>query len=535
MKKNAIILAAGKSNRFAPFTYEKPKGLFIVRGEVLIERQIEQLIESGIDEIIVVIGYMKEKFFYLEQKFHQVKLVVNNTFGKYGNIYSLFVAKEYLNNTYICCADQYFLHNPFLEDNADNISYRACSFYTKKFREFSIDYTDAKVISGCYIGGSDKMAMIGHAYFNERFSQKFKEFMENEINDFGIANTFWEEFYEKHIKELTLYIKEYENDEILEFDTIDELRKFDSDFLLNVDSEIVSNICNKLDCHPNEIVDISVIQAGLTNVSFKFTVDGTQYVYRHPGGTAGNLIDRRTELYVQYKAKDLGLDKSFIYMDPTGWKLSYYVKDIIPCDFINNEEQLKKGMEYLRRTHTIPCSEEIKIFDNVEEGKKLWKIASATKGNLFKEFEEFLNKIDIVNNYLKLERKKYNIELVVSHNDVYEPNFIATKNGELYLIDWEYAGLMDPANDICSIFTRYEYDDNTINKLINAYYGRNITPLEYRHVMGQSIINAFYWVSWGMYKGSVGEEDGFFFLTSYRYIIKYIDSVIESYRGIEDE
>ena len=222
-------------------------------------------------------------------------------------------------------------------------------------------------------------------------------------------------------------------------------------------------------------------------------------------------------------------------MDPTGWKLSYYVKDIIPCDFINNEEQLKKGMEYLRRTHTIPCSEEIKIFDNVEEGKKLWKIASATKGNLFKEFEEFLNKIDIVNNYLKLERKKYNIELVVSHNDVYEPNFIATKNGELYLIDWEYAGLMDPANDICSIFTRYEYDDNTINKLINAYYGRNITPLEYRHVMGQSIINAFYWVSWGMYKGSVGEEDGFFFLTSYRYIIKYIDSVIESYRGIEDE
>ena len=33
IKKNAIILAAGKSNRFAPFTYEKPKGLFRVKGE----------------------------------------------------------------------------------------------------------------------------------------------------------------------------------------------------------------------------------------------------------------------------------------------------------------------------------------------------------------------------------------------------------------------------------------------------------------------------------------------------------------------
>ena len=65
--KNAIILAAGKSNKFAPFTYEKPKGLFRVKGEVLIERQIEQLKEAGVHEIYIVVGYMKEKFFYLEQ------------------------------------------------------------------------------------------------------------------------------------------------------------------------------------------------------------------------------------------------------------------------------------------------------------------------------------------------------------------------------------------------------------------------------------------------------------------------------------
>lgn len=67
--KNAIILAAGKSSRFAPFTYEKPKGLFRVKGEILIERQIEQLHQAGVREIYIVIGYMKEKFFYLEQKY----------------------------------------------------------------------------------------------------------------------------------------------------------------------------------------------------------------------------------------------------------------------------------------------------------------------------------------------------------------------------------------------------------------------------------------------------------------------------------
>lgn len=51
MERNAIILAAGKSNRFAPFTYEKHKELFRVKGEILIERQIEQLHKAGITDI----------------------------------------------------------------------------------------------------------------------------------------------------------------------------------------------------------------------------------------------------------------------------------------------------------------------------------------------------------------------------------------------------------------------------------------------------------------------------------------------------
>lgn len=35
---NAVILAAGLSSRFAPISYERPKGTLRVRGEVLIER-----------------------------------------------------------------------------------------------------------------------------------------------------------------------------------------------------------------------------------------------------------------------------------------------------------------------------------------------------------------------------------------------------------------------------------------------------------------------------------------------------------------
>lgn len=532
MEKNAIIMAAGKSNRFAPFTYEKPKGLFIVRGEILIERQIEQLIEAGVKDIYVVIGYMKEKFFYLENKYPQVKLLINNTFGSFGNIYSLYVSRQYLNNSFICCADHYFLENPFIDDNKDNRSYRACTYLEDDFLEFSVDYSDANIITGCYIGGKDSMAMVGHAYFNENFSKRFCHFLEKEITNFGVANMFWEEFYATHIKDLTLFLKEFKNDEILEFEDIDDLRQFDSDFLLNVDSEIIENICAVFKCNPNEIKNIEIIKAGLTNASFKFTLKGVEYVYRHPGGTADNLIDRRTEVYTQNMAKEYGLDKSLIYIDPSGWKVSYFIQNIVPCTILENEMHLQQVVDALHKTHEIPLSEEAKIFDNVAEAKRLIGLACATKGNLFKEFEELFSKIDRVDEYVKAEREKYGIELVVSHHDVYEPNFISTAEGDFYLIDWEYSGINDPVNDICSIFTRYDYGDDVREYLLKSYYGRELTELEYRHAMGQAILNAFYWISWGLFKGSVGEEDGFFFLTSYRYIVDNIDEVIESYEEL---
>ena len=61
MVRRAVILAAGRSFSFAPFSYETPKALFKVKGETLIERQIRQLREVGVETIAVVVGSMREK------------------------------------------------------------------------------------------------------------------------------------------------------------------------------------------------------------------------------------------------------------------------------------------------------------------------------------------------------------------------------------------------------------------------------------------------------------------------------------------
>jgi len=100
------------STRFAPLSYEKPKGLLNVKGEVLIERQIKQLHSVGIKDITLVVGYMKEKMFYLEEKYG-VEIVVNEDYYKYNNTSSMILVEDRLFNTYICSSDNYFVKNPF--------------------------------------------------------------------------------------------------------------------------------------------------------------------------------------------------------------------------------------------------------------------------------------------------------------------------------------------------------------------------------------------------------------------------------------
>ena len=526
--KNAIILAAGKSTRFAPFTYEKPKGLFRVKREILIERQIEQLHEAGIKNIYVVVGYMKEKFFYLEQKYG-VQLIVNNSFAKKENLYSIFVAKEHLGDTFICCVDQYFPANLFTEKNPFNQSYRQCVYQFGKFNEFAIDYSDANVITNVAVGGTDQMAMVGFAYFNETFSKKFRTYLEKEINDFGVANMFWEEFYAKHQRDLTLYMKEYRPQDILEFESIEDLRQYDSEFLLNIDSEIINNICSVLHCNPNSIVNIKIISAGLTNVSFGFDVDNTRYVYRHPGGTAGNLIDRQSELFAQNAAKNIKIDKSVIHMELSGWKLSYFVHEAKNCDFEASDEQLYIAMDYLHRLHAVKVDETVKIFDNLAEGKRLMTIASATKGNLAREFADIIEKVDCLYPAIQKDAQRLGYGLVLCHNDTYAPNYLYDNRGEIYLIDWEYAGLNYAANDIGCILCRYDWTDAQIERYLSAYIGRELNTDERRFYYGFIPISAFYWFCWGLYKGSVGDDDSFFFLPAYRNLIRFIDSALESY------
>ena len=200
---NAIIMAAGTASRFAPLSYEMPKALIEVRGEVLIERQIRQLKDAGINEIVVVTGYKAEKFEYLREKFGVV-LVENKDFLTRNNNASIYVSRGYLKNSYICSSDNYFLENPF-ESEVDE-SYYASVYVEGNTNEWCIEEQDG-YIKNVVVGGKDSWVMLGHVFWSETFSKKFLSIIEREYERPDTADKLWETIYIEHMDELPMKIR----------------------------------------------------------------------------------------------------------------------------------------------------------------------------------------------------------------------------------------------------------------------------------------------------------------------------------------
>lgn len=249
---NAIIMAAGTASRFAPISYEKPKALIEVRGEVLIERQIRQLREAGIDKIIVITGYKAEQFAYLEKKY-SVILLHNPDYLTRNNNASIYVAKDYLKNSYICSSDNYFLQNPF--ENEVDESYYSSIFVEGKTNEWCITENN-NWIQNVMVGGEDSWVMLGHVFWSKSFSQKFLSILEKEYNNPETADKLWETIYIEHIKELPLKIRKYPADFIFEFDTLDELRMFDAAYWESSGSYILKKCADELGVKEKNLTDI---------------------------------------------------------------------------------------------------------------------------------------------------------------------------------------------------------------------------------------------------------------------------------------
>lgn len=276
---NAVIMAAGTASRFAPLSFEMHKALITVKGEVLIERQIRQLKEAGVPEIYIVTGYKNEQFDYLKEKFG-VHLIHNSEYLVRNNNSSIYAVKDILKNTYICSSDNYFSENPFESEVSD--CYYAAVFADGETKEWCMDYDENDVITDVVIGGENAWYMLGHTFWDEKFSKKFVEILENEYDLPQTVDLLWESIYINHIDELNMKIRKYSEDVVFEFDTLDELRQFDTTYVTDTRSELLKKCADELGCKEEEIVNVlSYKDENNAAAGFMFTYNNEQYKYSY--------------------------------------------------------------------------------------------------------------------------------------------------------------------------------------------------------------------------------------------------------------
>lgn len=498
---NAVILAAGAATRFVPLSLEKPKGLYRVRNECIIERQIKQLKSAGINDITLVLGYKKEMFFYLKDKY-DVKFIFNSEYSSKNNTYSLFLAKDKLKNTYVCSSDDYFVQNPF--QRYEYKSFYAGYHVNKKTNEMYVNVDNEKKIVGMTKGQNQGDILLGHSFWTKKFSNKMISLLEADQQVGVYDNMFWEWVVKDNLPDFpSFYLKLYTSKEIFEFDYFSQLRDFDNQYVDSSHSRIMERIKLIFRCDEEDIVDFRNVSEGMTNTSFIFKINGTDYIYRYPGNGTNKIINRRNEKKSLKLAYKLGIDPTYIYLDTNeGWKISKYVHSFREPNY-NSKADSSRVIKILQKLHNSNVK--------VEYGMKPWedacnmeKLLKDRDGNSLKKFEPLKKKIKALYDKTRGD----GIKKCFCHGDTYKHNWMIKKNGDTLLIDWEYSGMSDPGIDVGYYIVDAMYDFADAKAFIKEYLGDNNSMKNEFHFMAYVAIIAYYWFIWALYRESYGAVIG---------------------------
>ena len=228
--KRAIIMAAGYGTRLRPITLSTPKPLIKVNGIRMIESVIEALLKNDIREIYVVTGYLSEKFDFLGETYPEVTLIYNPYYSKYNNISSLYVARDHLKDVIILDGDQIIKNDKILDPNFEKSGYN-CVWSEGYTDEWLLQVEKNTIVSCSRNGGEKGWRLYSISRWNQEDGQKLKADLEYQFEVEKNYDIYWDDValfcspqnYDLGIREMNL-------DDVIEIDTIDELRLVDKSY-----------------------------------------------------------------------------------------------------------------------------------------------------------------------------------------------------------------------------------------------------------------------------------------------------------------
>jgi len=246
---------------------------------------------------------------------------------------------------------------------------------------------------------------------------------------------------------------------------------------------------------------ISPLTGGITNENFRIEVGGDVFVLRIPGADTELLgIVRSTECAVSQMAGDIGIGpKVFYVIEPEGYLVTSFIDGKLPPPKeLGQRENIRRVAETVLRVHKMDSiPETFSPFRVVEDAAK---IARRFKVDFPDNFGWLIEQLHIAESALL--KTPYTPRLC--HNDLLNANFL--DDGQIRILDWEYAGMGDPVFDLANFSAHHEFTDEQDRWLLESYFGE-VTAANWARLKILKIISDFREAMWAMVQIGISKLD----------------------------